>query len=135
MAVLSGTIRDVSLCQTPLGIKTDNSSPKRRVATVLLTFTITGTYAQADNAQILLVPAGIESRLRNGWTVNTLLGACAAAPGDENGTPIGVGAVTVSTTSLAFPLTGGDLTTEHSNAALAAMTEPIGMWVTFTYSE
>ena len=135
MAVLSGTIRDVSLCQTPLGIKTDNSSPKRRVATVLLTFTITGTYAQADDARVLLVPAGIEARLRNGWTINTLLGACMAAPGDEAGTPIGVGAVTVSTTSLLFPLTGGDLTTEHSNAALAAMTEPVGIWVTFTYSE
>lgn len=135
MATLSGTIRDVSLLQTPLGLKTDTSSPKRRVASVLLTFTISGTYVQADDAQLLLVPAGIESRLRNGWTVNSLLGACMAAPGDEAGTPIGVGAITVSSTTLAFSLTTGALTAEHAGATLGAMTEPIGIWVTFTYSE
>lgn len=134
MAILSGTIRDVTLVQTPLGVKQDNNSPKRLIASCLLTFTISGTYAQADDAQLLLVKTGIEDKLKNGWTVNTLLGACFAAPGDENGTPIGVGAITISTATLSFQLTAGDLTTEHASAALASIDAPIGIWVTFAYS-
>lgn len=132
MATLSGTIQNVSLAQVPLGIKEDSSG--RLLMTVLVTFTITGTYAQADDAQLLLVKTGIEDATRSGITIANILGACMASAGDEAGTPIGVGAITVSGATLSFPLTGGDLTTEHSSATLGTLAAPIGIFVTFTYT-
>lgn len=129
MATLSGTIRDVALQQDPLGIKKDSSG--RSVRTALVTFTITGTYVQADDAQLLLVPTAMKALIKNGATIYAIRSACMCAPGDEAGTPIGVGAVTVSGTTLSFSLTGGDLVTEHAGAVLGTINAPIGLWVTW----
>lgn len=129
MATLSGTIRDVALQQDPLGVKKDSSG--RSVHTALVTFTITGTYAQADDAQLLLVPTAMQALIKNGATIAYVRSACMAAPGDEAGTPIGVGACTISGTTISFALTGGDLVTEHAGAALGTINAPIGLWVTW----
>ncbi len=129
MATLAGTIVSVSNAQCPAGSVFDSS--KNQVYTVFIGFTITGTYVQNDNAQLLLVPTAIESAMKWGRSV-TMLDAMFAAPGDENGTPIGAKTVAVSSTSITFELTGGDLTTEHAGAALATVGRPIFLAVTFT---
>ena len=129
MATLSGTIRDVALQQDPLGVKVDSSG--RAVRTALVTFTITGTYVQADDAQITGVPAALKAIIKNGATIAFVRSACLASPGDEAGTAIGVGPITVSGTTLSFALTGGDLVTEHAGAALGTINAPIGIWVTW----
>ncbi len=129
MATLSGTIRDVALQQDPLGVKVDSSG--RAVRTALVTFAITGTYVQADDAQLLLVPTAMKAIIKNGATIAFVRCACLAAPGDEAGTAIGVGPITVSGTTLSFALTGGDLVTEHAGAVLGTINAPIGIWVTW----
>ena len=130
MATLSGTITSVALLDAPHGPVKDSSG--NEVWNAVISFTITGTYAQADNAQLTGVPAAMQSRMAWGKTP-TLLSAMFAAPGDEAGTPIGAGPViTVSGTSLTFQLTGGDLTTEHAGAALGTVGKPIALRVCFT---
>lgn len=129
MAVLSGTIVSVSNPQCPAGSAFDSS--ENQVYSCFIGFTITGTYVQGDNAQLLLVPAAIESAMKWGRSV-TLLDAMFAAPGDENGTAIGAKTVAVSSTTITMELTGGDLTTEHTGAALATVGRPIFLAVTFT---
>jgi hypothetical protein len=129
MATLDGTIVSVSNVTCPAGSVFDTS--KNQVYTAFIGFTITGTYVQNDNAQILTVPAAMEALLKWGRSI-TLLDAMFAAPGDENGTPIGMKTVAVSSTTITFELTGGDLTTEHTAAALATVGRPIFVAVTFT---
>lgn len=130
MATLSGTITSVANFDTPSGPLADSSG--NQVWNAMLHFTISGTYVQADDAQLTGVPAAIRSRMANGKTP-TLLSAMFAAPGDEAGTPIGAGPViTVSGTSLTFPLTGGDLSTEHAGAVLGTLGKPIALRVCFT---
>lgn len=129
MAVLSGTIQSVSNVRAPAGPKFDSSDNQVYVADI--GFTITGTYAQGDNAQLTAVPTAIQSAMKWGRTV-TLLDAMFIAPGDEAGTVIGAKTVAVSGTSITFELTGADLSTEHANAALGTIRAPIFLGVTFT---
>ena len=69
--------------------------------------------------------------IKNGATIAFVRSACLASPGDEAGTAIGVGPITVSGTTLSFALTGGDLVTEHAGAVLGTINAPIGIWVTW----
>ena len=90
----------------------------------------TGTYAQADNAQITSVHTAIADSLRSDRTI-TLVDAGFARPGLEAGTAIGAKTVAVSTNDITMELTGADMSTEHAGAALGTMTEPIAFWVTY----
>jgi len=132
MAVLTGTISSIHNFSTVVGNRTDGSG--NSVMCCLLAATFSGTYAQADNAQLTLVPTAIKDSMRLESTV-TLLSAAFAQRGLESTTPIGAGPLcTVSGTSITFQLTGSDLTTEHASAALGTMNEPIWFFVSFTTS-
>lgn len=130
MATLSGTITSVALIDTPSGSVIDSSG--NLVQNAVIHFTISGTYVQADDAQLTGVPAAMRTRMAGGKTP-TLISAMFAAPGDEAGTPIGAGpTITVSGTTLSFPLTGGDLSTEHAGATLGTVGKPIAIRVCYT---
>lgn len=129
MATLSGTITSVALIDTPSGSVIDSSG--NLVQNAVIHFTISGTYVQADDAQLTGVPAAMRTRMAGGKTP-TLLSAMFCAPGDEAGTPIGTTAVTVSGTTLSFGLTGGDLSTEHAGATIGTVGRPIAIRVCYT---
>ena len=129
MAVLTGTIQDVALVDTPCGPAKDSSG--NEIFNALVTFTITGTYVQNDNAQLTSVPTTMATRLAWGKTI-TLLDVMFAAPGDEAGTPIGAKTLAISTSTITMELMGGDLTTEHAGAALGTVGKPIGLRVCFS---
>lgn len=131
MAVVAGTITNVFGHTTPGGPKVNGSG--NAVLTCVIAATFTGTYAQSDNAQISAVPTAIQDSRRDGKTV-TILQSCMEFPGDEAGTIIGAKTVAVSTNDITLELTGSDLTTEHSGAALGTMTSPIGFRVLYVLS-
>lgn len=128
MATLDGTIKSV-VCDMPIGPVKNGSGAE--VWNALITFDISGSYVQGDNAQLLTVPTAMQNLLKWGKSI-TLLDAMFAAPGDENGTVIGAKTVAVSGSTITFELTGSDLTTEHSTAALATLVKPIALRVCFT---
>jgi hypothetical protein len=128
MAVVSGTVQDVWNYTAPFGPVNDSSG--NQVLTAYVSATFTGTYDQSADAQILLLNSTIASKMHAGKTV-TLIDACFAAPGDEAGTPIGAKTTAISSTTLTCELTGGDLSTEHSAAALGSFNRPIAFAVTY----
>jgi hypothetical protein len=129
MAVTTGTITGVHGITMPGGPALNSSGVP--VFGAFLTFTISGTYSQSDQSQLTGVPTAMQGFLHNGKTI-TLLQACFASPGDEAGTPIGVGQVTVSGANMTFELTGGDLATQHTAALLGTVGLPIQVYVTYT---
>lgn len=133
MAVITGTINNVWGFTTPLGPAKTNETPPQEVISCYVSASFSGTYAQADDAQLTLVPDAIESHWRKGKTI-TILDACFAAPGDEADVPIGANTVAVSGTTITFQLTGGDLTTEHASAVLGTMARDVAFYVAFKFA-
>jgi len=77
-----------------------------------------GTYAQADDASF--DPTAVLESSQSGKTY-TVLGACCAGHGDEDGAIVHLGIVISITANVVLaPLTTEDGTTEHANAALSA---------------
>lgn len=139
MAVTSGTIWSV---------ETIKSSHQDDVQIAHVLFNMSGTYAQADDSQLLSVAAAIEDSRRNGKTVTLLDGMAgqqARLASDPSlmmsvATDAAV-AVTGSgrTAGFTFTLTLGsvagtpDTTTEHTDAtAIGAQSTPFGLLVAFT---
>lgn len=129
MATLSGTVVAVDEFTTTVGPVKIGSN--KTVYNCKVAFTITGTYVQAENAQLLAVPTAINAFTRKGDTI-VLLDAAFSAPGDEAGTAIGAKTVAVSTNDITFELTGSDMTTEHAGALLGTITRPITLFVSYT---
>lgn len=128
MAVVSGTVQDVFNYTAPLGSVVDSSG--NQILCAFVTATFTGTYDQSADAQITTLNTTIASKMHSGKTV-TLIDACFVAPGDEAGTPIGAKSTAISSTTLTCELTGGDLSTEHSAAALGTFNRPIAFCVSY----
>lgn len=130
MATLSGSNISVFGHTTVTGPSFDSSN--KAVYGCHITCEFSGTYVQADNANILLVTSAIADSLRSGATI-ALLAACFAAPGIEGtSTVIGAKTVAVSGTGLTLELTGADLSTEHAGAALGTSAKPLAFYVTYT---
>lgn len=129
MAVVSGTVQNVHGHTAAGGPKFNGSGVL--LLTCVVTATFTGTYAQADNAQISAVKTAIQNSRNDGRTV-TLLQAMMEHPGMEGTTPIGAKTVAVSTADLTMELTTSDMSTEHAGAALSTMTAPIGFRVLYS---
>lgn len=133
MAVTSGTVYSVA------SLKDDALVDGLKVALVL--FTMSGTYAQADNSQLLAVDQAIEDSRRNGKNVtmrDAMLWQCARSLTDPD-VLLGLKTVAVSGADLTFEITLGgganalDLTTEFTNAtALPTQDTPFGVAVLFT---
>lgn len=131
MAVVTGTINQVWGFNNPLGPK--KNAAGAAIVGVFVNASFSGTYAQSDNAQLTTVGATIASHAKDGKTY-TLLQACFAAPGDENGTPIGAGLCTISGTTIGFPLTTSNMSTEHAGATLGTWVHDICFYVTCAVS-
>jgi hypothetical protein len=130
MAVVSGTITNIQ--EVRAAVNTPGSSDLQMA---LVLFTVSGTYAQADDGSIAGVGAAISAARRNGKTI-TLRGAMPAQAATKASDPtviIGTKLVSVSTDAVLFTLTSGDHTTEHADAtAVAAQDRPFGVMVSFT---
>jgi hypothetical protein len=133
MAVTSGTHYSVAM------IKGDALFDGLLAALVL--FTLSGTYAQADDSILAAVPTAIQNSRRNGRTV-TIKDAMiwqAAQRSDTPGLLLGAKTLAVSGADITFELTAGatqnvlDLSTEFTNAtAVPAQASPFGFLVLFT---
>jgi hypothetical protein len=104
-------------------------------------FTMSGTYAQANNSQVSAVDVMIENSRRNGKTV-TLVDAMGGQPARLTSNPklfMAMKTVAVSTNDITFELTLGategtvDHATEHTDAtAIGAQDTPFSVLVSFT---
>ena len=129
MAVVSGTVHMVSTMDRYGG-----SVSNLQLAEVL--FTVSGTYAQADNGSLAGVDALIENSRRNGKTV-TLVDAMGGHPATKESDPaafMGLKTVAVSTNDVTFEITDGDFSTELANGAVPAQSRPFALLVSFTES-
>lgn len=133
MAVLSGSNISVFGHTTSTGPMYDSSN--KAIYNCQITAEFSGTYAQADNAQILLVTTAIKDSLRTGDTIALLDASFAQAGIEGTNTAIGAKTVAVSGTGLTMELTGADMSTEHANAALGTMVRPLCFSVTYTRTE
>jgi len=135
MTVASGTITNVSI------LKGYHDETPLQVALVL--FTLSGTYAQADNAQLLAVDAAITANVRNGQAV-TLVDAMLYQPAADAGNATTGGlllcakTIAVSGSNITFEVTESatagviDVSTEFADAtALPAQGWPFGFLVSF----
>ena len=126
MAVTYGTITNISTVKA-------NAVTPYQVAEVL--FTMTGTYAQADDSQLSAVGVAISNARRNGKTV-TLVDACLGQPANKAATLTEILAaktVAISTDDITFELTLDDYTSEYTNAtAIVAQNRPFSLLVGFT---
>lgn len=126
MAVLSGTVHTVDTLIS-------DSVSSLQVARVL--FTLSGTYAQADDAKLANVGTLIQNSRRNGKTV-TLVAAMPGTNATKSSDPsaiMGLKSVAVASADVTFTVTDGDNTTEYADAtAMAAQNRPFSILVAFT---
>jgi len=130
MAVVSGTVHSVQTIKSDyIGALTAGSV---QLAEIL--FTVSGTYAQADNGILTGVAALIQGSRRNGKTAN-LLGVCtsqAASKATDPAAFLGLKTVAISTADVTFEITDNSATTEFADAtALTAQDRPFGIVVAF----
>lgn len=128
MAVTSGTVWSV---HTVPG-KSD-AVTNYQVAEIL--FTMSGTYAQADNSILTGIATLIGNSRRNGKTitlVDTMRGQPASKVSDETAI-MSTKTVAISTNDITFELTDTDYTTEYADAtAIVAQSRPFSILVGFT---
>lgn len=135
MAVTSGAIVGIET------IKGDILADGLQHAAVL--FTMSGTYAQADNSTVAAVGAAISASRRNGKTVtlkDVMLWQAARKLSDP-GILLGAKTLAVSTDAITFELTLGstdnvlDISTEFTDAtAIPTQSTPFGVLVSFVES-
>lgn len=133
MAVTSGTVHSVAT------LKDNDLVDGIKVALVL--FTMSGTYAQADNSILSGVPTLIQNSRRNGKTV-TIKDAMiwqAARSATDPDVLLGAKTVAISTNDITFEVTLGaganalDLSSEYTDStALPTFDTPMGFAVVFT---
>lgn len=134
MAVTSGTVSSVET------IKGDDRDP---LQFAVVYFTMSGTYAQADNSILAGVPTLINNSRRNGKTV-TMKSVALWQAARISATPdlfMALKTVAISSSDVTFEITLGatsgaiDFTTEFTDAtALSAQATPFGILVGFVES-
>lgn len=130
MAILNPTVDDVQIIKAPGAVDT--------FGIALVTCTVSGTYAQADDCKLLSVATLIQNSMRNGKTVTMR----AVAPGQHSyrssdNTAFGLKTVAISTNDVTFELTKSTTaayaTTEFDDAtAVPTLLGPIGILVVYT---
>ncbi len=131
MAVVSGTVHTVNTMEGYGG-----SVSSLQLAQVL--FTISGTYAQADNGILSGVNTLIEDSRRNGKTVTLRDAMCGhpATKASDPATILALKTVAVSTNDVTFEITDGDFTTELADAtAVPTQSRPFALLVSFTEAD
>lgn len=128
MTVVSGTVHSVNTIEAYGG-----SISNLQIAQIL--FTVSGTYAQADDAILEDVADLIGDSRRNGKTI-TLVDAMGGHPATKASDPsaiLGMKTVAISSADVTFEITNGDFTTEFTNAtAVPEQDRPFALLVSFT---
>lgn len=128
MAVVNGTVHSVN------GID-GYGGQISALQVVQILFTVSGTYAQADDGILSGVPTLINNSRRNGKTV-TLVDAMCGHPATKAADAAQIMALTtvaVSGSDITFEITDGDFTTEYADAtAVEAQARPFALLVSFT---
>lgn len=134
MAVVSGTLVNVDQ------VKSDANDPLQFIA---LYFTVSGTYAQADNGILSGVPTLIQNGRRNGKTV-TMKTVSLWQPARKASDPallMGLKTLAISSSDITFEITenatGGvvDVSTEAADAtAVPTQSTPFGILVGYVES-
>jgi hypothetical protein len=126
MAVVAGTVHSVHT------LKSDAVTPLQ-IAEIL--FTVSGTYAQADNGILSGVAALIQNSRRNGKTVSlvgVMLSQTASQAADLTKF-LSLKTVAIATADVTFEITDNHYSTEFADAtALVAQSRPFGIAVSFT---
>ncbi|MGK3981321.1 hypothetical protein WMF38_57520 [Sorangium sp. So ce118] len=128
MAVVSGTVTNVTTLEGFAG-----SVQTLQVAQVL--FTLSGTYAQADNGILSSVNTAIQNSRRNGKTVTLVDAMCGwqARKATDPATFLALNTVAVSTNDITFQVTNNNFTSEFTDAtALPETSTPFCLLVSFT---
>ncbi len=128
MAVVSGTVWSVD---------TLDSVATGQVQLARVKFTLSGTYAQADNAQLQAVPTLIQNSRRNGRTV-TMRAVMAGDPATKDSNPatfMWLKTVAISSADVTFEVTDGDYSTELGAGAVPSQMRPFEIWVGFTEAD
>jgi hypothetical protein len=128
MTIVSGAVHSVNTMDGYAG-----AVSSLQVAQVL--FTVSGTYAQADDGQLLTVNALIQNSRRNGKTVTLVDAMCgsAATKASDPSDTLGLSGVSVSSTTVLFTITDGDFSTEFADAtAVPTQARPFAVLVSFT---
>ncbi len=130
MAIVAGTIVNVSAFSTPAGFKT--TSGGKAVECAIIDATFTGTYDQTDEASIANVHSAIAASKRDGKTIALISAGC-VAPGVEGAaTLLGASKVATSANTITCQLNGPDMTTERAASPLAPMSEGVKFAVMYT---
>lgn len=137
MAVVAGTVTNVFGHTAVGGPKTDSAGD--RIYQCYVAVTITGTYAQADDASVLLLNTAIANSLRSGKTIN-LRDASWVAPGiqvvSSADVKIGASGTAISSTTMTFALTDQTFAAEYANATSVGTTKhPLIFSVTYETDE
>lgn len=129
MAVVQGTVHSV---QT---LACDNHRDMMELVQIL--FTVSGTYAQADNAELASLAALIKSTRRNGRKVvpRYVMGGYPATKQSDN-TSLTLKGVAMSgsgdSAKATFEIAGSDFTTEIADGAVPAQNRPFALLVAVT---
>lgn len=126
MAVVSGTVHSVRTMESGAW------DPDYQLAEVL--FTVSGTYAQADNAILAGVPTLIQNSRRNGKTV-TMRAVMAGRPATRADTNanLTVKGAAISTNDVTFEVALANWSTEFTDAtAVPSQNRPFSILVAFT---
>jgi len=135
MAVVSGTVKEVLI------VRNDDSMPLKEA---IVFFSLSGTYAQADNGIVSAVPTAIAAKLRDGKTVTMkAVSVGQIAKKSASAGWVGMKTVAISSSDITFELTHStanspdatavDLSTEFTDAtAVPAMNGLLGIRVMFT---
>lgn len=106
----------------------------------LVQFDLSGTYVQADNAQLLAVPTIIQNSRRDGKTV-TIKAAMCGHPARKESDPtlmMALKTIAISTNDITFEVTESatansvDLSTELAAGAVPAQNTPFELLVSYT---
>lgn len=129
MAVVTGTVHSVRTMESGAW------DSKCQLAEVL--FTLSGTYAQADNGELATLAALIQNSRRNGMTV-TVRDVMPFHPATKESDGV---AMTLKTVALSgsgasakatFEVAGADWSTELADGAVPAQARPFSLLVAFT---
>lgn len=125
MAVTNGTVWSVKT------LEADSVSPLQRVQ---ILFTMSGTYAQADNSALLGVPTLIQNARRNGKTVTMrdVMGTTPATLASDQTKIMWAKGAAISGNDVTFEITDNDYSTELGNGAIPAQGRPFSIEVAFT---
>lgn len=130
MAVVNGTVHTVN------GID-GYGGQISALQVVQILFTVSGTYAQADNGILAGIPTLIANSRRNGKTA-TLVDAMCGHPATKESNAaqtMALKTVAVSGSDITFEITDGDFSTEFADAtAVPAQARPFALLVSFTES-